>query len=313
MRILITGAAGFVGRHLIDYLAQSGHELWCIDRTAPDKPHTGFHTFQSDVMDVNKLTQIIKQVQPTHVFHLAGVLGNATYEAMYRVNVLGTIHLLEALRAADCPARVLIASSSGVYGATLPEQNPLNEDCPLCPISHYGASKLAQENVGRQYYHAYQMPILIARTFNLLGPGLSPALLASSLARQIAQAELKQSSGPILIGNLWPRRDYVDVRDAVKAYMALMMAGQAGLVYNVCAGRSHSVQDCLDVLLNLALQPVQVQQDPSRMRTEEIADQIGDPSRLHAAVGWKAINPFEQSLADLLDNWRAILAREKSS
>jgi GDP-4-dehydro-6-deoxy-D-mannose reductase len=157
------------------------------------------------------------------------------------------------------------------------------------------------------------MPILIARTFNLIGPGMSPALLASSLARQIAKVELGQSSRPILVGNLWPRRDYVDVRDAVKAYVALVTVGQPGLVYNVCTGHSYPVQNCLEVLLNLARKPVQVQQDPNRMRSEEIADQVGDPARLHEATGWEPTIPFEESLTDLLNGWRATLAKEKSS
>jgi GDP-4-dehydro-6-deoxy-D-mannose reductase len=313
VRVLVTGSSGFVGHHLTAYLAQADYEAWGIDQNPLDDPEIRSRFFLSELSDVDEIIHIIKQVQPTHLVHLAGVLGDATYEALYRVNVLGTIHLLEALRRAGSTARVLIASSSAVYGANPPEQNPLGEGCPPCPISHYGVSKLAQENVGRQYYHAYQMPILIARTFNLVGPGMSPALLASSLARQIAKVELGQSSRPILVGNLWPRRDYVDVRDAVKAYVALVTAGQPGLVYNVCTGHSSSVQNCLEVLLNLARQPVQVKQDPRRMRSEEIADQAGDPARLHEATGWEPTIPFEKSLTDLLDSWRAVLAKEKSS
>lgn len=309
MRILVTGARGFVGRHLINTLAQSEVEVWGVDRIASDDTDNDLRHFQSDLGDIERLTRVIKQVQPTHIFHLAGLLGNAPYEDLYKVNVLGTIHLLEVLRSTTCDARVLVASSSGVYGATLPEQNPLDESCPPRPISHYGASKLAQETVGLQYHRAYQMPILITRTFNLLGPGLSPALLASSLARQLVQIELNQSNGPILVGNLWPHRDYIDVRDAVNAYISLMTAGEPGLAYNVCTGRSYSVQDCLDTLLDLTQRPVEVQQDPGRMRNEEIADQIGDSSRLRAATSWQVTIPFEQSLADLLNQWRTDLTK----
>lgn len=312
MRILVTGASGFVGFHLVNYFIDHQIEVWGIDRVIPDVPRNNTQFIKSELSSAAELVAILRQVKPTHVIHLAGVLGNASYQILYQVNVISTVHLLEAIRQAGYPIRMLLASSSGVYGATTPEKNPLREETPLRPVSHYGASKLAQENAGRQYFDAYQIPVVIVRTFNLSGPGLSPALLASGLARQIVQRELGQTADSILVGNLWPRRDYVDVRDAVKAYAGLLTHGQPGQAYNLCTGRSYSVQECLDGLLKQAHCPVTVQQDPQRIRHEEVADQIGDFARLHAATGWQPAIPFEQSLADLLQHWRTILTKENS-
>ncbi len=305
MRVLITGASGFVGAHLGSYFNEIGQSWWGLDRVIPASFQNTSNFWEADLGDAVGLLEMIRKIRPTHVFHLAGLLGSASYEALYQANVIGTANLLEAIRAADASTWVLISSSSGVYGATKPEQNPLTEDCSTLPVSHYGASKLAQETVGQQYYHAYGLPVIIARAFNLVGPGLSQVLLASSLARQIAAVESGRTNGPIRVGNLWPRRDYVDVRDLVKAYVALMTAGQPGWAYNVCRGRSYSVQECVDILLGLARQPVTVEQHPDHVRREEIADQVGNPGRLYQATGWQAVISLEQSLTDLLDYWRA--------
>ncbi|MDA2936671.1 GDP-mannose 4,6-dehydratase [Acidobacteria bacterium AH-259-A15] len=310
MRALITGASGFVGRHLAPCLEQAGCTVWGIDRV-PLSGGCGSANFrQIDLGDERELAEGLRQVKPSCVFHMAGVFGGETYMALYEVNVLGTIRLFDALLAAGCAPRIVIASSSAVYGATRPEENPVNEQFPLLPISHYAVSKVAQEMVGIQYFHAHKMQVIRLRTFNLVGPGMSSALLASSLARQIALLERTGQDEPVAVGNLHPRRDYVDIRDAVRAYAAVAELGTPGEVYNVCSGRSYSVQQCLDTLLALAKVPLHVFQDPERVRAAEVPDQVGDPTRLQRLTGWRPEVEFETSLADLLEHWRAKVARE---
>ncbi len=307
MRVLITGIAGFVGGHLADFLEARQIETWGVDLpTRPAGTRTGdLRVLRGDIQDEAFLQAVLTQVQPTHVFHFAGVLGGAKggNTVQYEVNVLGTIKLLEALRALRYPPLLFINSSSAVYGRAA--ANPIAEEQALRPITAYAASKASQEMAAIHYYEEYGLPVIRARTFNLVGPRLPPTLAVSAIARQVAHAE---RGGPrtIRVGNLFPRRDYTDVRDAVAAYWGLAQQGQSGEVYNVCSGRSYSIQECVEQLAGLARVPFTVEIDPARQRTTaEIKDQIGNATRLFQTTGWQAAIPFQQSLRDVLETWRA--------
>ncbi|MBN1995831.1 MAG: GDP-mannose 4,6-dehydratase [Anaerolineae bacterium] len=310
-RALITGVSGFVGLHLAICLKEKHYQVWGLDRKPP--PNTSKISFYKvDLNQEKEFTDFVRQVEPTHIFHLAGLLGNFAYSELYQANVLGTIRLFETLLAVDWRPIVIIAGTSGVYGATTPAENPLNEAQPLRPLSHYATSKVAQEMVGLQYFFAHQIPVVRIRTFNLVGPGMSPSLFASNFARQVALLEHTGRDGSVTVGNLWPKRDYVDVRDAVQAYIVLAETGQPGEAYHVCSGRSYSVQECVDILLSLAKVHVCVEQDKQRVRAVEIPNQVGDFSRLQQLTGWHPQITLETSLVDLLDDWRKVIAREDS-
>ena len=286
-QVLVTGASGFVGQAVLQACREAGANAVGMDRS-------------------RAFTDTLEDVRPTHVIHLAGVLpgapgGSAVHD---EANVRFTVRLFDAIRAAAMSPRILVASSSAVYGATTPEENPLTERHPFRPLTAYAVSKVAQEMLAVQAHLADGLPTIRVRTFNLIGPGQSRTLLASDLAGQIAEAEWGGRSATLRVGNLTPRRDYTDVRDAARAYVLLAAGGAPGEVYNVCSGRSWSVQECLDVLARLARVPVQVEVDAARQRAVEIPDQVGSAQRLNAATGWQPGIPVETSLRDLLDSWR---------
>jgi GDP-4-dehydro-6-deoxy-D-mannose reductase len=313
MRALITGISGFIGSHLAAQLQAAGATVFGLDRVVPSNgqgsdQHSGFRMFVGDLLDESFLQAALKESNPTHVFHLAAVLSGAPGGSaiQYTVNVIGTACFLDGLRAMNLSPWILIASSSAVYGVpqTEPEgRKPIDEQRSLRPLTPYAASKAAQEMVAIQAHLAHGLRIVRTRTFNLIGAGQSPSLLTSSLARQVALAE---NGGPRLlrVGNLTPRRDYTDVRDVVRAYQLLSEKDQAGDVFNVCSGVSHSAKECVDLLMRMSNVPLQVEVESSRIRIEEIDNQVGDSQNLRRATGWRPEISFEESLGQVLDDWR---------
>lgn len=294
-RVLITGASGFVGTHLSRCLLAEGAQVHSVERER--------------LGQMRALQSLIEGVRPTHIFHLAGILGTAPggWAAQYEANVAVTSTLLETVLASRTDPWIMISSSSAVYGATTPAENPLHEDRPLRPLTPYGVSHVAREMLALQFYLAHGLRTVRVRTFNLVGPGQPETLLASALTRQVASAEHEGVPAAIRVGNLFPKRDYTDVRDAVRAYVLLAATAQGGGVYNVCSGRSMSVQTCLDVLTRLVSVPVQIAVDPARVRTLEISDQVGDARGLRQATGWEPKIPLASSLHDMLAFWRSRL------
>lgn len=301
-RVLVTGAAGFLGAQVIAGVRKEGAEAVSLDRTAP-ADHLG------DLGDEPFLRRAVSQAQPTHIIHLAGVLPGAAggAAAQYQENVLKTVLLLEAVCAAAPRALVLLAGSSAVYGESAPAGTPLSESAPLRPVGPYGVSKAAQELVAVSYQASRCVSVIRVRAFNLVGPGQRRGV-AADVARQLAQGERGGVPVEVSVGNLASRRDYVDVRDAARAYALLAAQGVPGEAYNVCTGRAVSTQECVDILCRLAAVPACVRVDASRMRPGDIADQSGDPSRIAQAMGWRAEIPLEQSLQDVLESWRAAAA-----
>jgi len=305
MRVLITGISGFVGSHLAAYLRDSGATVFGIDRVAPANPGENNQVpadkvFIGSLLDESFLKAALNETKPTHVFHLAGVLSGAPGgpAIQYTVNVLGTVALLETLRSVKISPWVLSASSSAVYGA--PSEQPIDEQRLLQPLTHYAASKAAQEMVAIQAQLAKDFPVVRTRTFNMIGRGQALSLLTSNLAQQVVSAELG-GSRVLRVGNVNARRDFTDIRDVVRAYALLSKQDHAGDVFNVCSGVSHSVQECIDVLMKMSGVPLEVEIESSRIRTHEIDEQVGDPGKLHAATGWRPEISFADSLGQLLE------------
>lgn len=297
-RVLVTGSAGFVGTHLCHLLREEGTTVWGVERVR--------------LTDVELLIELIEDVRPTHIFHLAGVLGGAPegYAALFEANAMTTAHLLAAIVRSGCDPWVMVSSSSAVYGPMAPEEGPLSEERPPRPVTPYGVSQVARETVALQHHLAHGVRTVRVRTFNLIGPGQSASLLAADVTRQLAQAEHEGAEAIIRVGNLFPRRDYTDVRDAVRAYLLLAGNAQGGEVYNVCSGRSLSVQDCLDILSTVSPVPLRVVVEAERVRAVEVAEQVGDPARLHRVTGWAPAIPLAVSFQDLLAFWRSRLQVE---
>ncbi len=298
MRVLVTGALGFVGRHLVHHLQACGDDVVPLDRHAPDPV---------DITDGAAVRAAITAARPEAVYHLAGWADvGASWSdplAVLRVNAEGTLNVLEASRAAHVE-RVLAVASADVYGIARAEDLPLTEEAPLRPTSPYAATKVAAEALAHQAFLAYGLGVLRVRPFNHLGPGQSEHFVAPALAARIARAE-RDGKDTVAVGNLTPRRDVTDVRDVVRAYRLLVEQGEPGEVYNVCSGRDLAIQELADRLVALADRPLTLVADPALMRPIDLPVLRGDASKLRAATGWEPQIPVEQTLSDLLDDLRA--------
>ena len=304
-KILITGATGFVGRHLIDYLSVTEHQLFGFGRATSLVPVRAkqIDYYFGDLCDQKMLEQILARVQPDIIFHLAGVLKSNDVQEFYRVNVQGTVALFEAVRAVGIAPKVLVTSSSAVYGPGEGEES-ITEQFKLRPLTHYAVSKAAQEMVALHYHLAYELNVFCTRTFNLIGPGQPLELACSAFAYQIALAELRREPATLATGNLSSRRDFVDVRDAVCAYDLLVYKGMPGEVYNVCHENAVSIQHSLDILMEMAEVSVTTCVNPARLQSNDVLIQTGSAAKLREQTGWKPVIRLRQSLADLLDDWR---------
>jgi GDP-4-dehydro-6-deoxy-D-mannose reductase len=224
-------------------------------------------------------------------------------------NAVSQINVLEACRAVGLDPVVVVAGSAEIYGMASPTDMPLTEDQPFRPSNPYAVSKLAQDMFGLQYALSYGMRIVRARPFNHVGPGQSDRFVLSNFARQIAEAEAGLADPVLLVGNLDARRDFLDVRDVVRAYRLLADARFAGEAFNIASGIGRSIRDLLGLLLSRSAVDIEVRSDPARMRPSDLPVLIGDASRLRDATGWTPEIPIEQSIADTLDDWRGRVRR----
>jgi GDP-4-dehydro-6-deoxy-D-mannose reductase len=305
--IVVTGAAGFAGSHLVDLLMRSGAAVVAWHRPGGSPPRVEASTAQWEAVDLLDPAQVhaaIARTRPAAVYHCAGAahVGRSwdSTASTFATNVLGTHHVLQAIEAARLDARVMVPSSALVYGAA---DRALTEADPLLPSSPYGLSKLAQEMLAARTNGT--LPVLIARPFNHFGPRQDPQFVASGFARRIADIERGRWAPEISVGNLEARRDLTDVRDTVRAYQTILERGQPGRPYNICAGRAISIRELLDLLIARARVPVEVKVDPARYRPNDTPLLLGDPSRLRDELGWIPEIPIERTLDDLLEYWRS--------
>ncbi len=303
---LVTGAAGFAGSHLLDQLAADGVQTVAWHRPDGHAPRAvqGVRWQGVDLLDAAAVRDAVGDVKPSVIYHCAGAAHVGQSWDMtantLRVNVLGTHHLVEALRLHAPDAALLITSSALVYGPSL---EAIDEGHPLTPNNPYGLSKIAQELVGTAsggYPRTF-----VARPFNHVGPRQDPSFVSAAFARQIAEIEAGLEPPVIHVGNLSAKRDLTDVRDTVHAYRLIVERGVPGRPYNVCRGKAVAVQALLDALVSFAKVTVDIVPDPSRYRPNDAPIVLGDPTRATTELGWAPGIPLEQTLNDLLDYWRA--------
>jgi GDP-4-dehydro-6-deoxy-D-mannose reductase len=290
--------SGFLGRHLKARLADANPKLVSGLEGAPSGPQA-----RIDIRDGAAVRAALEQVRPDVVFHLAGRIKAADPQLLYDTNLMGTVTLLDVIRASGLRPRVVLASSSAVYrdaGAA-----PINEGAPVDPLTHYGASKAAAELVVKGFTSADGIDAIVARMFNVIGPGQGELLAASEFARQIALRECgAEKEGPLRVGRLNTIRDFVDVRDVANALLAIAAHGRAGATYNVCSGRGVSIRGCLEMLLSLSRVPLRYEEIENPAAGPEVSIQLGDRSRIERELGWTPSISLEQSLGDLLEDWR---------
>ena len=303
--ILVTGAAGFIGRHLLTALEGAGPLVgWYQPGTThPESPGVSWRAVE--LLDRDAVADAIREYAPAAVYHLAGFahVGDswALAEATMAANVVGTQHLFSAVGAAALSPRVLVTGSATIYR---PSPKSQTEEAPIAPNTPYGTSKLAQEMVALAAGAAQGLDVIVTRSFNQIGPGQSPAFAAASFARQLARIDAGLEAPVLKVGNLEAERDLSDVRDTVRAYTALMARGRGGQAYNVCAGRACSMQQVLDGLRRRVGREVDVVQDPARMRPSDTPRVVGSHEKLTADTGWRPGIALDQTLDDLLEYWR---------
>jgi GDP-4-dehydro-6-deoxy-D-mannose reductase len=304
--ILVTGAAGFAGSHLIELVARDAAAVVAWHRPDGRMPNQAQRTrWQAvDLLDAAAVQQAIDEIRPAAVYHCAGAAHvgrswNAT-ESTLAVNVRGTHHLLQALGRANLATRVMIPSSAMVYRHG---NEPLTEEQPLVPSSPYGLSKLAQELLGARASND-RVSVTIGRAFNHVGPRQDSSFAAAGFARQIAEIEAGRRQPEVVVGNLDARRDTMDVRDTVRAYRAILDHGTPGRPYNISTGRAIAIGELLDMLCARARVAIRIRVDPDRFRPNDVMLILGDSSRLQRELGWAPEIPLSQTLDDLLEHWR---------
>jgi GDP-4-dehydro-6-deoxy-D-mannose reductase len=313
VQVFITGAGGFVGGHLVDHLLrQPGATLHAAvlkppgeNRALDGRPIT---QHRLDLRDPVAVRALLDDVRPDRIFHLAALADVAqSFKRPWDTlenNILAQVNVLEAVRQLGLETRLLIVSSAEVYGAAGATRDPLDENHPFAPTNPYSVSKVTQDMLGLEYFLAHRMPIIRARPFNHIGPGQGGGFVSADFASQIAAIEAGQREPVMFVGNLAAERDFTDVRDVVRAYDLMLTLGEPGEVYHVCSEKGYSVQYLLDTLLSYSTARIEVRQDPALMRPVDVPRRVGDASRLRQRTGWEPRIPFEQSLLDILNDWR---------
>jgi GDP-4-dehydro-6-deoxy-D-mannose reductase len=296
MRALVTGASGFAGTWLREHLEASGDQVF-----AP----------LFDITDSDSVQQSISEIRPDAIYHLAGQANvGASWTdpfSTFAVNANGTLNVVQAAIKAGAP-RVLVVGSAEVYGVVTSEDLPVSEDRQLRPASPYAASKAAAEMVALQAHLGSGLPVMVARSFNHVGPGQSDGFVVSALARRVVDAR-RTGARSISVGNLSPRRDFTDVRDVVRAYRLIIESGKPGTSYNVCTGRAVSIGEVAKLLVDIDAaqenaEPLELQVDPALQRPVDVPELRGDPRRLHDDTGWTPLLSVSDTLAQVLQHWR---------
>lgn len=292
MQALITGAQGFVGRHLDEHLRRSGDAVVGVDR-------------ECDVTDLESVTRTIEQCRPDVIYHLAAMtdVGASWKESALftRVNVLGTANVLKATRSVVPGSLVLLVSSADVYGVVPEHDLPLGETHHPVPVNPYAQSKLEAEQIAFDAIRSQQQRVIIARPFNHVGPGQSVHFVVAALVSRLLDAR-DRGQREIRVGNLASRRDFSDVRDVVRAYRMLVQYGQSGEIYNVASGVDVALLDVATELVDLIAPGVQLVRDPELFRPVEVPVMRGSAAKLHDLTGWEPSFTLRESLRDVIDD-----------
>ena len=300
---MVTGATGFVGQNLCPLLIDRGRDVWGVSRGCPD----GERTRGRDLLESGTAQEVLEWARPEALVHLAGesYLPNAFADpaASFRTNVNGTWNLLEAASALLPEMRILLVSSGVVYGDPKEGELPLRETSPVRPIHPYALQKFAiEEMAGR--FAAQGLDIVVARPFNHVGPFMLDRISLAHFSRQIASAELAGETAVLRVGNLEPRRDFLDVRDVVDAYLRLLDHPDPPRLVNVCSGVAVRIGDALDHLARSARVGVRIVPDPERYRALDTPELRGDATLLEETTGWSRQIPWNQTLRDILEQAR---------
>ena len=311
MRILITGAGGFVGRHLSAYIGSVLPQARLTGTTLfpSESVHEAVNeNYRIDLTDYSQVQQLLTRCRPDAIYHLAAqAFVPRSFEDPWETlenNIRAQLNLIQACLKLAIRPRMLIVSSAEIYGAVEPDQLPMNEETVIRPTNPYSVSKVAQDMLGLQYFLSHDLPIMRARPFNHIGPGQNDRFVAPAFARQIAAIEEGNCEALIYVGNLDAKRDFTDVRDIVRAYHTIVDRGLPGEAYNIASGKAYSIRSLLNTLLGLTDIAIDVRIDPDRLRPVDVLEIRGDASKLRRHTGWQPSLTFEATLRDVLADCR---------
>ncbi|MCI4445280.1 MAG: GDP-mannose 4,6-dehydratase [Candidatus Aminicenantes bacterium] len=315
MRVLITGISGFIGSHLADYICSN---IQNVELYGFIRPRTSLQNlarvadkiklYEGDLKDFTSLLYVLAETSPERIFHLAGQNSissswNIPGETL-AVNTLGTVNLLEALRELRLNPKIIMAGAGEAYGLAFSDELPMKETALFRPLNPFGVSKAAQDMLGFQYFKSYGLKIIRARLFSAIGPRQPEYYFASSLAKQIAEIEKKKKEPILYAGNLENKRDYTDVRDAVRGLWLISEKGEEGEAYNLGSGQAWFGHEILKILLGMTRSKIVLQTEEKRLRPSDPPILLADISRMIKLTGWKPQINLKQSLLDLLNYWR---------
>ncbi len=316
-RILVTGAGGFVGSHLVELLLKKAEyqvyaAVYSANRFISDLlPQS--QIFIGDLTDYSFVANLIQETQPEIIFHLAALatVHNSVDKAkqMLTTNTVLQYNLLEAVRRHASKARLLAICSANQYGLVKESEVPISEDQPFRPLNPYAVSKLAQEYLAYQYHLSYSLDIIRLRAFNHTGERQTPNFVIPAFAKQIAEIEAGLHPPTIRVGNLEAIRDFTYVGDMVQAYLSAAEKGASGEVYNLGSGRGVKIQTILDKLLQLAQVKIEIKPDPDRLRPSDVPVLIADNSKFVQLTGWQPTTSLDETLLKVLNYWRQQLKK----
>lgn len=312
-KILITGATGFVGKYLVDYIAKNSQDkvYGTYISDSPDK-RDQIEFVKIDLNNEQDVQNMVGEIKPDYVYHLAA-LSSASDSFKHPKetiinNVSVQVNLLEAIKKHELKeTKILIISSAEIYGMVDPKDLPINEKTELNPTNPYAVSKITQDFLALQYYLAFNLKTFRVRPFNHTGPGQRPDFVVSAFAKKIAEIEKGKREKVMTVGNLETKRDFTDVRDIVEGYAAVMEKGKIGEVYNMGSGKSHKISEILEIFISLSTEKIEVKEDPSLFRPFDDPDLVCDADKIKKDTGWEPQIPLNKTLKDTLDYWRNII------
>lgn len=307
-KLLLTGANGFVGQHLISAL-QGSYQILGIVHNSDLQNSSSVSYENGNILDRGFLEDLIKKFQPDTVIHLAAIAPTWTQdpENIFKINLIGTLNLYLAIeeckKSSGFDPKIIYVSSAESYGKTTnPEK--ITEDNPFYPANYYGASKVAADRLSYQMSQSAKLRITIIRPFNHTGPGQLKGFFVPDMASQIVDLE-NSDKNELMVGNLESVRDISDVRDIVEGYKRILETDiTPGEAFNLCSGKGTQMQDILNMLLSKAKKEIKIVEDPKRMRPSEVPITVGDNSKFKSLTGWEPKIPLDQTLEDTLNFWR---------
>jgi GDP-4-dehydro-6-deoxy-D-mannose reductase len=306
---LVTGAEGFIGSHLVSFLQTKGWYVIAGVRLAGGGALLRSRRVEwvhCDLTDGQRVERVFTNYQPSHVFHLgAQSLPTVSWGdpvGTFESNIMGSVHLFEAARYMKHPPVIVSACSSAEYGHVTPSKIPVKEDQPLRPLHPYGISKVCLDLLAREYFLDFKIPIVNLRLFNTTGPGKTSDA-PSDFVRQLIRIKRGLQKPVIEVGNLKPRRAFLDVRDTVRGFYLAAMRGRRGEAYNICAGKTYEIGHLLRTAMSLSGVRAEIREVPHLMRPSDEKIIFGSSDKLRKDTGWKPLWSVEQTLAAMLEHW----------